>query len=168
VTTTRWPLAALAVIALAGAGCSNSESTGGASVTTSSRALEFSQCMRDNGVEEFPDPDASGRLTIDGVLNGSSLDSTSPAWQQAVAACQDLQPAGFAGQERSDEQQKRALRFAECIRDNGVEDFPDPTKGEPLVDTNRIPSAATSDGMRVLNAAMRTCRDRAEAAMGDR
>jgi hypothetical protein len=45
-----------------------------------------------------------------------------------------------------------------------VPDFPDPTPNGPLVDTNRIPSAATPAGMSALNAAMHTCRDFAVAA----
>ena len=44
-------------------------------------------------------------------------------------------------------QQEAALKFAQCIRENGVKDFPDPANGEPLVDTNRIPSAAADGGM---------------------
>lgn len=168
-TRRRWPLAALALIAVIGAGCSNSDSTGSdETATTSGKAFRFSECMRENGVKEFPDPDASGRLTIDGVLNGSSLDASSPAWEQAIAACKDLQPSGFTGHKRSDDQQESALEFAQCMRDNGVEDFPDPSKGDPLVDTRRIPSAATSAGMSVLNAAMQACGDRAADAMGDR
>jgi hypothetical protein len=116
--------------------------------------------MRDNGVSEFPDPDASGSLTIDGVVNGSSLDPSAPAWENAIAACEDLQPPGFTGDENvtASEQEER-LEFAQCIRDNGVEDFPDPAEDAPLVDTNRIPSAATEAGMTVLNAAMQTCGD---------
>lgn len=170
-TTRRWPPAALALIALIGAGCAESTSTGtagGTSATAQTKAMKFAECMRDNGVREFPDPDASGQLTIDGVLNGSSLDPSAPAWKQAIGACRDLQPPGFTGHKRSAEQQETALAFARCIREHGVRDFPDPTKGEPLVDTNRIPSAATSEGMSVLNAAMRTCGDLAAAAMGDR
>jgi hypothetical protein len=38
-----------------------------------------------------------------------------------------------------------------------VKDFPDPVNGQPLVDTNHIPSAATSGGMSILNAAMKRC-----------
>jgi hypothetical protein len=38
-----------------------------------------------------------------------------------------------------------------------VTDFPDPVDGEPLVNTNRIPSAATNRGMSILNAAMQKC-----------
>jgi hypothetical protein len=66
-------------------------------------------------------------------------------------------PAGFTGANRTLEQQQAALKFAQCIRDNGVKDFPDPAIDDPLVDTNRIPSTNTSDGMTILNAAMQKC-----------
>ena len=166
------PLAALAMVALIGAGCSDeSVENGGAGNTNAAsrgaKAVKFAQCMRDNGVSEFPDPDASGELTIDGVLNGSSLDPNTPAWKEAIGACKDLQPPGFTGDENvTDEEQKVRLEFAQCMRDNGVEDFPDPGKDDALVDTRRIPSAATNGGMSILNAAMQTCGDLAAEAIG--
>jgi hypothetical protein len=121
--------------------------------------------MRHNGVSQFPDPDASGQLTVDGVLNGSSLDPNTPAWKNAIAACKDLEPPGFVGHKRTAQQQAAALKFAQCIRENGVKDFPDPTPDGPLIDTGRIPSLAGKDPRSSpLTAAMRTCRDRAAAA----
>jgi hypothetical protein len=162
--TRTLPLA-LSLIALLGAGC-GAQATGTAATptATASQAVRFSACMRERGVDDFPDPDASGTLTVDGVLNGSGLEAESPAWKQALAACKDLQPAGFTGRERTPEEQDGSLRFARCMRDNGVEDFPDPAKGEPLVNTNRIPSSATEAGMNALNAAMNRCRDAAREA----
>jgi len=121
--------------------------------------VKFAECMRENGVREFPDPDASGELTIDGVVNGSSLDPSAPAWEEAIRACKDLQPPGFVGdQDVSDDEREMRLAFARCMRENGVEDFPDPVDGEPLVDTRRIPSSA-GDGLAVVNAAMQKCGD---------
>jgi hypothetical protein len=156
---------ALAAVALLGAGCGSGAAENG-TAGKPAKAAKFSDCMRDNGVKQFPDPDASGELTIDGVLNGSSLDPDAPAWKTAIAACKDLQPSGFTGGgKRTPKQQSASLRFAQCIRENGVTDFPDPINGEPLVDTNRIPSAATSNGMTILNAAMQTCRDLGAKAM---
>jgi hypothetical protein len=156
--------------ALIGAGCSNASSendSGGSNANAGNKAMKFADCMRDNGVREFPDPDASGELTIDGVLNGSSLDPSAPAWKAAIGACKDLQPPGFTGDEEvSDEEQEVRLEFAQCMRDNGVEDFPDPARGDPLVDTRRIPSAATEGGMTIINAAMQTCGDLAAEAAG--
>jgi hypothetical protein len=171
-TRKLWPLTALAMVAMIGAGCSNEPAENGSAGNTNAgqeQAVEFAECMRDNGVSEFPDPDASGELTIDGVLNGSSLDPNAPAWKEAIGACKDLQPPGFTGDENvSDEEQEVRLEFAQCMRDNGVEDFPDPAKDDPLVDTRRIPSAAENGGMTIINAAMQTCRDLAAEAGVDK
>jgi hypothetical protein len=128
------------------------------------KAVKFAECMRSNGVSEFPDPGGSGKITIDAVANGSSLDTSTPAFKEAISACKDLEPAGFMGSTRSSQQQQAALRFAQCIRDNGVKDFPDPVPNGPLVDTNRIPSSGEPGGMSILHAAMQKCRDVAVAA----
>ena len=166
-TKTLRSLAALAVIALISAGCSHGPpdtNSGNNTAANHEKAMKFSQCMRDNGVTQFRDPDASGALTIDAVVNGSSLDPNSATFQRALTACRDLEPAGFMGQKRTAQQQEAALKFAQCIRNNGVKDFPDPTPDGPLIDTNRIPSAATPGGMSALHAAMQKCRDFAAAA----
>jgi hypothetical protein len=120
--------------------------------------------MRSNGVSRFPDPSASGKLTIDAVANGSSLDPSTPAFKQAIGACKNLEPAGFMGPKRSSQQQSAGLNFAQCIRAHGVKDFPDPIPNGPLVDTNRIPSAAEPGGMSILHVAMQKCSDVAAAA----
>jgi hypothetical protein len=159
-------LALLATLALIGAGCGNAPAE--TATTQPSKAVRFAQCMRDHGVKGFPDPDADGTLTIDDVLNGSSLDPDAPAWKRATSACQDLQPAGFTGHKRDAAQQDAALVFAQCMRDHGVEDFPDPLKDGPMVDTNRIPSTAQGGGMEVLNAAMQACGDYAAKALEER
>jgi hypothetical protein len=165
---TLWPLAALAMIAVIVAGCGNgsagTDSGGNSTAATHEKAVKFAECMRANGVSAFPDPNASGELTIDAVANGSSLDTDTAAFKQAMSACKDLEPPGFTGGKVTDQQRKARLKFAQCIRDNGVKDFPDPANDEPLVDTNRIPSAATPAGMTILNAAMHKCRGFAAAA----
>jgi hypothetical protein len=159
---TLWPLAALAMIAVIVAGCGNGSagtgSGGNSTAATHEKAVKFAECMRANGVRAFPDPNASGELTIDAVANGSSLDTSSAAFKQALNACKDLEPPGFTGHERNAQEQSAALKFAQCIRDSGVKDFPDPVKGEPLVDTRRIPSSGTPGGMSILKAAMQKCR----------
>ncbi|HEV7493621.1 hypothetical protein [Baekduia sp.] len=161
-------MAALGLVALTSlisAGCGSNApseigttSSSGTATTAREKAVKFAECVRDNGVSAFPDPDASGELTIDGVANGSSLDTNSAVFKKAIGVCKDLEPPGFTGRKRSAREQDSALRFAQCVRDNGVKDFPDPAKGEPLVDTRRIPSTDRSGGMSVLNAAMQKCR----------
>ena len=78
-------------------------------------------------------------------------------WTRATTACKDLQPPGTLSSKRTSKQQSAALRFAQCVRNNGVKDFPDPVNGEPLVNTYKIPSSNTPNGMAILNAAMHKC-----------
>jgi hypothetical protein len=157
------PLAALAMVTLISAGCSNApagsgaSSDGGNASTAREQAVKFATCMRDNGVREFPDPDASGTFTIETIANGTSIDTDSATFQRAITTCKDLEPAGFTGFTRNPEQQQAALKFAQCIRDNGVTDFPDPAIDEPMIDTDRIPSTDTPGGMTILHAAMQKC-----------
>jgi hypothetical protein len=163
------PLAAFATVvtvAVISAGCAGTPSSGGAgsgsgggnsAATTGEKAVKFAECMRANGVSGFPDPSASGSFTIDGVANGSSLDPDGAAFKHAMSACRNLEPPGFTGPKVTPQQTVTRLKFAQCVRDNGVPDFPDPTQNGPLVDTNRIPSAATPGGMSALNAAMHKC-----------
>ena len=179
-------LAALVMVALIAAGCSNGSaengnpgagtstgtgagtgtSGGSKNATKHEKAVRFAECMRNNGVSAFPDPDASGKLTIDGVVNGSSVDPNSAAWKQAINACKHLEPPGFSGSKATPKQMSARLKFAQCVRDNGVRDFPDPTKDGPIVDTNRIPSSATPSGMSALNAAMHKCGDIISSELG--
>ena len=172
---TRRPLVApvlIAMVALIG-GCGSSApaavdtgSSGGNDNATANaqKAVKFAECMRRNGVSQFPDPSASGKLTIDAVANGSSVNPNTPAFKQAISACKGLEPSGFMGSKRSTQQQQAGLRFAQCIRENGVKDFPDPLPNGPLVDTNRIPSSNLPGGMASLRAAMQKCGGAAAAA----
>jgi hypothetical protein len=151
------PLAALATFALIGAGCgSNAPSGTGTAgradkrLTARDKAVKFAECIRAHGVSDFPDPNAKNDFEY-GV-------SVTPAvWKKATTACKDLQPPGTLSSKRTPEQQSAGLRFARCIRDHGVKDFPDPVNGDPLVDTTKIPSSNRPGGMTILNAAMKKC-----------
>lgn len=153
-TRALWLLAALAMLAGCGSGSAGNGRGGG---SIHQEALKFAQCMRAHGVSAFPDPDPSGSFTIDGVVNGSSLNPDSPTFTRAIAACRNLEPPGFTGPRVTPDQTAARLAFARCVRENGVPDFPDPTPNSPLVDTNRIPSSARPGGMSALNAAMHKC-----------
>jgi hypothetical protein len=153
----RVALALVALIGLIGAGCgSSAPSETGTSSSVSekpaaqNKAVKFAECIRGHGVPHFPDPDAKGEYVF-------GIDVSPAVWQKAVDACKDLEPPGALSGKRSPKQQSAALRFAECIRRDGVKDFPDPVNGEPLVDTTHIPSANQPGGMTVLNAAMHKC-----------
>jgi hypothetical protein len=164
-------LAALAIVALIAAGCSSGSSeTGSSSATTTAtatakatardKAVKFAECVRAHGVPHFPDPNAKGEFVF-------GIDVSAAVWTKAVSACKALQPPGSLSAKRTPKQQKLGLQFAQCVRQNGVKDFPDPVKGEPLIDTYRIPSSNRPGGMTILNAAIDKCRDLlAKAAAG--
>lgn len=153
-------LAVLALLVAAGCGSSGSGSatatTSGSTTTARTKAVRFSECMRTHGVADFPDPDKNNDYNY-----GVSVSEV--VWTRAVGACRALQPPGTLSSKRTRTQQSHALTFAQCIRAHGVKDFPDPVNGEPVVDTNRIPSSNRPGGMTILNAAMATC-----AALGPR
>ena len=91
------------------------------------QALAFSQCMRENGVPDFPDPEVEdGRIRMRvGGPDGGQLDPE--AMEQAQEACQDLAPRGGGSMSEEDRQemQDRFLEYAQCMRENGY-DMPDP------------------------------------------
>jgi hypothetical protein len=125
-------LVALAALALGVAGCgSSSGDSGSASAASggggsdSTKLVQYAQCMRKNGVPSFPDP-VNGQLNLQ-VTPGGALDPSSPQWKAAQQACKSLEPPGLQpGSAQSNQQQSQALKFAACMRENGVPNFPDP------------------------------------------
>jgi hypothetical protein len=160
--------AALAAVALIGAGCGSNApsetgtagSTGAAGSADTSdntkkagdqgKGVKLAECIRSHGVPHFPDPDAKGDYAF-------GIDVSPAVWKKATDACKDLTPPGTFSGKRSPKQQSDALRFAACVREHGVKDFPDPVNGDPLIDTTHIPSSNRPGGMTILNAATKTC-----------
>lgn len=89
------------------------------------QARKFAQCMRDNGVPEFPDPDPNGGGGLGGVLANSNIDRNSAAFQKAAGACRDLMPNGGQRPQLDAAQTEQLRVWAQCMRDNGI-DVPDP------------------------------------------
>jgi hypothetical protein len=81
--------------------------------------------MRAHGVHNFPDPDASGGLTID---SSSGMNINSPAFRSAQAACaKELPNGGRPTPQQIASMKAGALAFSACMRAHGIKDFPDPT-----------------------------------------
>jgi hypothetical protein len=67
----------------------------GGGANNQEQAAEFSDCMRTNGVADFPDPNPEGQFAYGGI-------SVPPAvWEKAVGACKNLQPGLFDGPGRT-------------------------------------------------------------------
>jgi hypothetical protein len=119
-----------AAVALALAACGSDDSTASTEereAEAREAALEFAQCMRENGVD-MPDPEVGegGRLTFRSQAPG--MDSGA-AFERAQEACQkhlqSIRPEEPSAEEQS-EFRERALNHARCMREHGI-DVPDPT-----------------------------------------
>jgi hypothetical protein len=119
-------------------------------LTKQEKAVKFAECMRANGVPHFPDPDTKGAVNF-------GVDVSREVWLKAIDACKALKPPGALSSKRTPKEQSATLRFAQCVRDHGVKDFPDPVNGEPVIDTYKIPSSNKPGGMTILNAATQKC-----------
>jgi hypothetical protein len=108
------------------AGGSTTTAAGGTGGEDTADGLAFTECMRDQGIEmEDPDP-ATGVPQFSG---GAEATET-PEFDSAMEACQDLLPAGGIRGENEEENLDQLQAFAECMRENGMPDFPDPQPGE--------------------------------------
>jgi len=85
--------------------------------------LAYARCMRSHGVTDFPDPDASGEIQLD-AGPGSDLSPDNPTFKAADEACKPLLPEG-SGEPPAGIKEAN-IKYAACMRENGVTDFPDP------------------------------------------
>ena len=120
--TTLAAAATLAALTLLAAGCGSSPSADKASTTgPRERALAYAQCMRANGVPDFPDPDANGEL------RGPAHEQRgNPSFQAAQEKCRDLAPGGEHEATGDPAFVEQMRKFSQCMRKNGLPDFPDP------------------------------------------
>ena len=142
-TTRTWALAAVAGLTLLAGACSDGGSgktvadVPGAAATTSATAagnadpVAYAKCMRANGVPDFPDPDTDGRFMFD---EGGSVNPESTAFKDADKKCQAYAPQGGKATDNPQAGWSAAdkLKYAQCMRQNGITAFPDPDAGGTL------------------------------------
>jgi hypothetical protein len=121
-------------------GVASAGGSGGASKTKTDKkndpekaGLDFARCMREHGID-MPDPKAGeGGMVMIGGGPSSGGEVTAnpsgppPGFEEAHKACEHFLE-GLIGEgpgPMDAEAQDRALKFAKCMRDNGV-DMPDP------------------------------------------
>jgi hypothetical protein len=124
---------ASAALLLSACGSSSPTTTTSSSKSPQSfvaKAYQFSACMRNHGVTNFPDP------TVSSNGNGQQIairavGPNTPAFKTASKACQGILPAPSNADLAAEAAQRRAhtqdlLSFAHCMRGRGVNGFPDP------------------------------------------
>jgi hypothetical protein len=153
--------ASAAVLALTVAGCGGSgdaKSSSSSSNPTLEKAVKYAQCMRENGVTNFPDPNKNGRF----VIAAGGPNRNSPQFKKAQQACKSQEPPGIQDDPAElAKDQEEWLKFAQCMRKNGIQDFPDPQDGRLLVPRDKI-NVNSPQFKKALNA----CRDVAHLGGG--
>jgi hypothetical protein len=125
-------LAPLLALGLAACGTSgNDEQTapangGSAPVSGQSEketALKFAQCIRDNGLADFPDPkfDDNGEAQVNtpDKVDKNKLDA-------AQDKCKQYLPNGGVRQPLDPDRLAKVREYSRCMRDHGIAKFPDP------------------------------------------
>ena len=151
--TWLWLLAALLTVVLAA--CAPGAGTNNATTPTRVDPVEagrlYAQCMRDNGLPDFPDPGPDGRFELD----HDKFKEDDPKFRAALEKCRDLAPGG-EHQNTGDPAYLEQMRaFSQCMRDNGLPDFPDPDADGRLRGLSH-----EQQGNPTFQAAMETCRDK--------
>jgi hypothetical protein len=118
------------VASIAGSGNAAAATTTPASAADREAALlKAAQCMRNNGVKNFPDPvaDSNGGFRLQGL---QGLDRNDPATAAAFQKCRSLFAAARPQFSPAQQQklQNALLAYAKCMRKNGY-DMPDPQFG---------------------------------------
>lgn len=113
---------------------SSKKSSTSAKRGTKPSALAFAKCMRAHGVPNFPDPDSAGHIPTtasSGMTRapsgGFTANPNSPAYKTASNDCRSLAVATPVTQVQSNRMIASQLKFAACMRKNGVPHYPDPT-----------------------------------------
>jgi len=120
-------LSGAVVIAACGSASTYSTSGSGPDPNVTRAFVSFSQCMRTNGVPNFPDPKGGGGIQLTPGMNPRS-----PAFKSAQSKCKHLLPGGGPPTGPPSAQAKlQALQISECMRHHGVTGFPDPTDTPP-------------------------------------
>jgi hypothetical protein len=123
-------------------GCSSGSPSGSASPSptamTNEQILaigrEAARCMREHGVPDFPDPvvDQQGHLQLPQDASGARAKQELESNPEAQRACEpilDRLPQGGPGASNgpvTQEDLANLVKFAQCVRQNGVPEWPDP------------------------------------------
>jgi hypothetical protein len=140
-----------------------SQGNGSASAGDTAAAQQYAQCIRENGVPDFPDPGPDpdrpfANLNLQG-LNREAL-------AKAMEACQDKAPEGLLPQPNQ-EQAEKWRQFAQCMRDSGY-DIPDPDPNTSFPDWARTWNRKYNPNDAKFQEAAEPCLDKAGMDLGGR
>ncbi|GGN68099.1 hypothetical protein GCM10010112_32120 [Actinoplanes lobatus] len=119
--------------------------------------LKYAKCMREQGMAWFPDPPAPGQAQSLNIPQGLP----DGAFEAAEEACRQWAPNSSekgAGPTAEDIEKLRAV--SQCMRENGVPEFPDPkADGSMMLDEDTLKKLSSKPGEAIFDAAEKKCEE---------
>jgi hypothetical protein len=140
----------------AGSAGSGGSSNTGAS-TQAQQNLAFAQCMRSDGVTDFPDPGSNGQFPAISVQMEDQ-----PRFGKGFNACKHLLPDD--GVPKAQQDAPQLLKFAQCMHAHGVPSYPEPAGNVspysdlgPNTSVDLLKVAGLNPNSPVVSAAVQAC-----------
>lgn len=119
------------VASAGGAAEATASTTPGRQPSPQDMAVKFAECMRRNGVQMDDPVGPDGRISL--KIKGADK----AKMKQAQEACRQYNPMTNRSGPQDPQAAERQQKFAECMRSNGVEKFPDPKPGQRGIMINK-------------------------------
>ncbi len=127
--------------------------------------VDFSRCIRDEGFPDFPDIDSSqivDQASFLRAMQEAGVSFTQPGLAPALQTCASVfsELIALAPQQDTNvqqvEQEENAVAFSQCMRDQGLDEFPDPDFGQ--YPNTGFPGQGDGSGVTPeIQAALRVC-----------
>ena len=94
------------------------------SLSRDEMGVKFAQCMRENGIDlADPEPGKGVMLKVGPEVGKEAMD-------KAMEACREYNPMADGAAGANPQAEENGRKYASCMRENGVEAFPDPAPGQ--------------------------------------
>jgi hypothetical protein len=125
------------------------------------QAIAYSQCMRSNGIANFPDPiQSSGRVGFSIAIGGNgtgAVDVNSPQYRSASTACEKKTDWNQVPPAALQQFMAGAVSHAECMRSHGISNYPDPIEHSTYVQNGPTPGDGIDENSPQYAAARKAC-----------
>ena len=104
------------------------------------KALAYTQCMRSNGVANYPDPNSQGQILMTANV-WKEVDFGSPQFAQAAKTCKKLAPNSTISPQQVRQLLSQGLKYSACMRAHGITNYPDPSTAGGGIAVGFVPKA---------------------------
>jgi hypothetical protein len=155
-------LAGTALLSACGGGSPAAAPSAHPGQLTAQTLATFAQCVRGHGVPNFyfsRSTSSAGSALTSVIQLGpwvAPANPSSPQFQSALKSCQQLLPMQLPSAAQRQQQLRREVQAAACMRAHGYPDYPDPSERSGRLLRAQLPSDINTSSAQFL-AALRKC-----------